>query len=83
MVRTSWSLSDPAQTVAFEPPFEEGCACIREALLTLQPTAFCYPVIGSGFGDVANERGIALAQAMKDRCVLVIREWKAFEFLKP
>ena len=42
----------------------------------------CYPVIGGGLGDVSNERGVALAQAMTDRCVSAIRDWKAFEFLK-
>ena len=42
----------------------------------------CYPVMGGGLGDVANERGMALARAMTDRCVAAIRDWKAFEFLK-
>ena len=43
----------------------------------------CYPVIGGGLGDVANERGVALAKAMTKRCVSAIRDWKAFEFLRP
>jgi hypothetical protein len=56
--------------------------CIDDYRWTLM-FCFCYPVIGGGLGDVANERGVALAQAMTDRCVLAIRDWKAFEFLKP
>ena len=43
----------------------------------------CYPVIGGGLGDPANERGVALGRAMTDRCVSAIRDWKAFEVLKP
>lgn len=55
--------------------------CIDDYRWTLL-FCFCYPVIGGGFGDVANERGVALAKAMTDRCVSAIRDWKAHEFLK-
>ena len=39
------------------------------------------PNLRTAFGDVSNERGVALAKAMTDRCVSAIRDWKAFEFL--
>ena len=34
-----------------------------------------------GLGDLSNERGLALAQAMTDRSVAAIQDWKADEFL--
>jgi len=54
--------------------------CIDDYRWTLM-FCLCYPVIGGGLGDVANERGVALAKAMTDRCVSAIRDWKAFEML--
>jgi ecdysteroid kinase len=54
--------------------------CIEDYRWTLM-FCLCYPVIGGGLGDVSNERGVALAQAMTDRCVSAIRDWKAHEFL--
>ena len=56
--------------------------CIDDYRWTLM-FCLCYPVIGGGLGDPANERGVALAKAMTDRCVSAIRDWKAFEVLKP
>jgi len=56
--------------------------CIDDYRWTLM-FCLCYPVIGGGLGDVANARGVALAKAMTDRCVSAIRDWKAFEILKP
>lgn len=55
--------------------------CIDDYRWTLM-FCLCYPVMGGGLGDVANERGMALARAMTDRCVAAIRDWKAFEFIK-
>ena len=55
--------------------------CLDDYRWTLM-FCLCYPVIGGGLGDVSNERGVALAQAMTDRCVSAIRDWKAFEYLK-
>jgi len=54
--------------------------CIDDYRFTLM-FCLCYPVMGGGFGDVANERGVALAKAMTDRCVSAIRDWKAEEFI--
>jgi hypothetical protein len=42
----------------------------------------CYPVLGGGFGDPSNDRGVALVKAMTERCVSAISDWKAFEFLE-
>ena len=56
--------------------------CIDDYRWTLL-FCFCYPVMAGGLGDVSNERGVALAKAMTDRSVSAIRDWKAFEFLKP
>ena len=56
--------------------------CIDDYRWTLM-FCLCYPVIGGGLGDPANDRGVALAKAMTDRCVSAIRDWKAFEVLKP
>ncbi len=41
--------------------------------------AFClvYPVMGGGLGDLSNERGVALARAMTDRCAAAIQDWDA------
>ncbi|MBR0801884.1 phosphotransferase [Bradyrhizobium jicamae] len=55
--------------------------CIDDYRWTLL-FCFCYPVMGGGLGDVSNERGVALAKAMTDRCISAIRDWKAFEFLE-
>jgi len=56
--------------------------CIDDYRWTLM-FCLCYQVIGGGLGDPANDRGVALAKAMTDRCVSAIRDWKAFEVLKP
>jgi hypothetical protein len=42
----------------------------------------CYPVLAGGFGDPSNDRGVGLVQAMTERSISAIRDWKAFEFLK-
>ena len=55
--------------------------CLNDYRWTLM-FCLCYPVMGGGLGDVANERGTALALAMTDRCMAAIRDWKAFEFIK-
>lgn len=45
--------------------------------------AFClvYPVMGGGLGDLSNERGVALAKAMTERCAAAIRDWDAASVL--
>jgi len=55
--------------------------CIDDYRWTLM-FCLCYPVMGGGLGDIANERGMALARSMTDRCVSAIRDWKAFEFIE-
>ena len=42
---------------------------------------FVYPVIGGGLGDVANERGHALARVMAERSATAILDWNAAELL--
>ena len=54
--------------------------CIHDYRWTLM-FCLCYPVIGGGLGDLSNERGLALAQAMTDRSIAAIQDWKADEFL--
>lgn len=55
--------------------------CIEDYRFTLM-FCLCYPIIAGGLGDPNNQRGVALVQAMTERCVSAIRDWKAFEFLK-
>lgn len=38
---------------------------------------FAYPVMGGGLGDLSNERGFALAQAMMERSATAILDWDA------
>jgi hypothetical protein len=42
---------------------------------------FVYPVIGGGLGDLANERGHALARVMAERSAAAILDWNAAELL--
>ncbi len=43
---------------------------------------FVYPVMGGGLGDLANERGVALARAMTERSAAAILDWKAGELIE-
>lgn len=38
---------------------------------------FAYPVMGGGLGDIANERGFKLAEAMMERSAAAITDWDA------
>lgn len=38
---------------------------------------FAYPVMGGGLGDLSNERGYALANAMMERSATAITDWDA------
>jgi hypothetical protein len=42
---------------------------------------FVYPVIGGGLGDMANDRGVALARVMAERSAAAILDWNAAELL--
>jgi hypothetical protein len=42
---------------------------------------FAYPVMGGGLGDLSNDRGRALAEAMMHRSAAAILDWKAGELL--
>ena len=42
---------------------------------------FVYPVIGGGLGDLANDRGFALARVMAERSAAAILDWNAAELL--
>ena len=42
---------------------------------------FVYPVIGGGLGDLANDRGLALARVMAERSAAAILDWSAAELL--
>ena len=55
--------------------------CIEDYRFTLM-LCLCYPVLAGGFGDPSNDRGVGLVQAMTERSISAIRDWKAFEFLK-
>jgi hypothetical protein len=54
--------------------------CIDDYRWT-QIFCFCYPVIAGGLGDLGNERGVALIDAMTARSVASIKHWKADELL--
>lgn len=42
---------------------------------------FAYPVMGGGLGDIANERGFKLAEAMMERSAAAITDWDADKLL--
>ncbi len=42
---------------------------------------FAYPVMGGGLGDLANERGHALARAMMERSATAISDWDCVRLL--
>lgn len=54
--------------------------CLEDYRRTLL-FCFVYPVMGGGLGDLANERGHALGQAMMTRSATAILDWDAGELL--